>query len=419
MTYKSGEFVYYRYNGRQLGRLRAILKNANDDQYRLKIQRVLDYDNLPGIFKGKSRQERSVAGEVWLQDEPFQIIIVSEILEKATVMIVYQHQHIPESILRITEIVYKHQNRWHIRDAEFSYQHPSDYITIRPPPSSMPTYKLFIDLYYDDFGTYRNVYHSLGGIYLQFGNMPAHQRKLITNHFVLGFVPFGGNFDEFILPFISEMKKFEQGKTMKVQGQDAWVIAGLGVVTSDLPQGNDMAGVKRHNANKGCRTCLVSREFLTKFDQDIPSISRYHHITNEQFKEILQENVSSAKAQLCTKYGLRLKPSILDKLKRDRHLQNPQDVYHATAGKIGRLLGLTCELFSREGENDFIKTWKDFEKPKKWSRLPNPISHRDSFMMSDYLRLAMIMPYILQRFLKVSLLHYCNCIIFIIKYLYY
>src|ERR1051325_3127217 len=67
----------------------------------------------------------------------------------------------------------------------------------------------------------------------------------------------------------------------------------------------------------------------------------------------------------------------------------------------------------------FIKTWKDFEKPKKWSRLPNPISHRDSFMMSDYLRLAMIMPYILQRFLKVSLLHYCNCIIFIIKYLYY
>src|SRR5436305_1952010 len=43
----------------------------------------------------------------------------------------------------------------------------------------MPIYKLFIDLYYDDFGTYQNVYHSLGGIYLQFENMPAHQRKLI------------------------------------------------------------------------------------------------------------------------------------------------------------------------------------------------------------------------------------------------
>ena len=92
MAYKSGKFIYYydNDNGQQLGRLRAILKNAND-QYWLRIQKVLDYDSLPGIFKGKLRQERSVAGEVWLQDEPFQIITISEVLEKATVMIAYQH----------------------------------------------------------------------------------------------------------------------------------------------------------------------------------------------------------------------------------------------------------------------------------------------------------------------------------------
>ena len=175
--------------------MRAILKNANDDQYRLRIQKVVKYDNLPRIFKGMSRQEHSVTGEVWLQDELFQIITISEVLEKTTVMIVYQHQHIPKGTLKITEIIYKYHGHWNIRDASLSYQHPSDYITTRSPPSSMPTYKIFIDLYYDDFGTYRNVYHSLGGIYLQFGNMPAHQRKLIKNHFVLGFVPFGGNFD--------------------------------------------------------------------------------------------------------------------------------------------------------------------------------------------------------------------------------
>ena len=85
----------------------------------------------------------------------------------------------------------------------------------------MPVYKLFIDLYYDDFGTYRNVYHSLGGVYIQFGNMPTHLRKLIRNHFVLGFVPFGGKFDEFIKPFISGMKDLERGKIMKVQAHDA------------------------------------------------------------------------------------------------------------------------------------------------------------------------------------------------------
>ena len=79
------------------------------------------------------------------------------------------------------------------------YQHPSEYIKISSLSShEILVIKLFIDLYYDDFGTYRNVYHSLGKIYLQFGNMPMFMRKLLKNHFILGFVPFGGNFDEFI-----------------------------------------------------------------------------------------------------------------------------------------------------------------------------------------------------------------------------
>ena len=62
---------------------------------------------------------------------------------------------------------------------------------------------------------------------MQFGNMAAHQRKLLKNYFVLGFIPFGGDFNEFMLPFIFEMKEFEQRKLMKVNGQDAWVIARL------------------------------------------------------------------------------------------------------------------------------------------------------------------------------------------------
>ncbi|GES95217.1 hypothetical protein GLOIN_2v1790377 [Rhizophagus clarus] len=240
----------------------------------------------------------------------------------------------------------------------FSYQHPSEYISIKQPPSpTIPVYKLFLDIYYDDFGTFRNVYHSLGGVYVQFENMPACQKKLLKNHFVLS----------------------------------------LGVVTADLPQENDMCGVLRHNANKGCRTCTAFRESLTNFSQDVPATSRYHHITDDQFKEIFNEPAITKQRRLCTEFGLRTRPSILDRLLRERHLQTPQDVYHATAGKIRQLLKLMCELFSQKGEDEFIKAWKNFEKPKKWSRLPNSISHNASFMMSDYLRLAMIMPFILNK----------------------
>src|SRR6266508_5758813 len=163
--------------------------------------------------------------------------------------------------------------------------------------------------------------------------------------------------------------------------------------------------VLRHNATKDCRTCTISQELLTDCTQDISKKSTYNHITNKKFNEILNENNISAKKQLSTKYGLRLQCSILDKLKRERHLQSPQDAYYAIAGKIGRLLKLTCKLFIQEGENNFIKIWKTFEKSKNWVRLPNLISHHASFMMSDYLRLAIIMPFLLQNFLNDSSLN--------------
>ena len=51
----------------------------------------------------------------------------------------------------------------------------------------------FLYLYYDDFGTFRNTYHSLGGLYLQIGNMPQKLRKQLQNHFIISLVPFGTN----------------------------------------------------------------------------------------------------------------------------------------------------------------------------------------------------------------------------------
>ncbi|PKB92785.1 hypothetical protein RhiirA5_443381, partial [Rhizophagus irregularis] len=63
--YKCGDFVYYydyNDNEQKLGRLRAIVLNEGD-QYRLRIQKVLDYNDLPGTFKGELRQNRSLSGE--------------------------------------------------------------------------------------------------------------------------------------------------------------------------------------------------------------------------------------------------------------------------------------------------------------------------------------------------------------------
>ena len=130
VIYRSGDFVrYYNEDYQKLGRLRAILKNDNGD-YQLRIQKILNYNDLPGNLKGLSRERHSFTGEVWLQ-EVFLIITTSQILEKVNIIIIFQHQNIFENTLYITEIIYKSNNRWNIRDVKLLYQYPSDYISIR------------------------------------------------------------------------------------------------------------------------------------------------------------------------------------------------------------------------------------------------------------------------------------------------
>ncbi|PKC61846.1 hypothetical protein RhiirA1_465953 [Rhizophagus irregularis] len=142
--------------------------------------------------------------------------------------------------------------------------------------------------------------------------MPFDNRKRLRNHFVLGFVPFGGDFDDFIRPFISDMKRLEQGIVMNVLKEDCWIVAGLGCITADLPQGNDLTGIKRHGAIKGCRTCLVAKENATDENLDIASISRYHHITDTQFEDMFAAPTLMQRSDIAKEYGLRNSLPVLD-----------------------------------------------------------------------------------------------------------
>jgi hypothetical protein len=158
----------------------------------------------------------------------------------------------------------------------------------------------------------------------------------------------------------------------------------------------------RHNAKKGCRFCMIEEhESLKSFD-DLSKELRYHQLMDREFEKILSSNSLTEQKVLCSELGLKNQKPVLDDLMFDRLLQTPHDIYHAIAGKILRLMDCTFNMFSSTGNNDFIKTWKIFEMPIQWHKLPNPVTHRQSFMMSDRLRLAMILPHILRRFLKLK-----------------
>jgi hypothetical protein len=170
-----------------------------------------------------------------------------------------------------------------------------------------------------------------------------------------------------------------------------------------MPQGNDLCDVNKQGALYGCRDCLVPKDRLTDNTFHRIRFARFHHITEERFIELqtlINQNAPNTEIKDFTKrHGLRSKPGVLSTLSRDRHLQTPQDTYHAVAGKIQRLLECTLNLLNENGKKEFLTYWRFFEKPSIWHRLPNSITHIKSFMFSDVLQLTMVMPFILKRFL--------------------
>src|SRR6185369_3015973 len=294
--YRSGDFVKFDCeNAIRIGRLVAIVKE--EGEWRLEISALLTYDDLLKTLQSSQRQSRAAHGMLWFNDQRPISIKPQNIIGNTTVWFEDSPHHLLSYEYHVKEIVYLWNARWRVRHVSYRHRHPSEYIHLPQLLGDIPIRKIFLDLYHDDFGTFRSVYHSLGGVYLQFGNMPQSMRKQLKNHFPVEFVPFRGSFNDFIRPFIEELQLLEKGVKMTSLGQEVWVIAGLGSVTADLPQGNIHASVKNHGGIRGSRSCKASRESLTNSSFDILENARYHHLTNIEITRIDQET-GIARSQL-------------------------------------------------------------------------------------------------------------------------
>ncbi|CAG8757172.1 14609_t:CDS:2, partial [Rhizophagus irregularis] len=74
LKYRTGSFIYYQSSIQKLGFLRSIQRDE-ENKIILKIQQLVFYEELPGIFKGISRQQRA-----------------NSVLRKATVKLPYLNQ---------------------------------------------------------------------------------------------------------------------------------------------------------------------------------------------------------------------------------------------------------------------------------------------------------------------------------------
>ena len=260
-----------------------IIDEIDDNSLKLKVDLILSHENLPNCHSTDKRHNHGNGNELWLVEDCVKLVNLANIERHIIVWLCDMPE--PEKYdFYIKEIIYYFDSRWRYHDITMRHWLPCENLTLMSPTQSLPVLKVFLDIYVDDFGTYRNVYHSLGGVYLQLGNMPLILRQQLRNHFLIGFIPFGAKFEDFIKPVLQDIKQLEKGLVMKTIYGDAWVIGGIGCVTADLPQGNDLAGIKRHGAIHGCRTCNVSIDQLTSSDFDYVKM---HALTNRQ-KNILK-----------------------------------------------------------------------------------------------------------------------------------
>ena len=256
-------------------RVRGVV--LTDGKHKLKVDRLIPHSNLPNCKPNDRWHTRGNGQELWLVDGDPALVDPVSIVSRSSIWLCDLPKP-PRYNYYVTEILYRFEGRWKYREISKQQLLPSEGVTIQSPPRPMPTMKVFLDMYIDDFGTFRNVYHSLGGVYLQLGNMPLTYRKRLKNHFLIGFIPFGAKLVDFIKPVIEDIKHLERGIVMKTIHGEAWVIGGLGCVTADLPQGNDIAGIKHHNANQSCRACNASIEDLT--DQSYDYFGNAHETIN-------------------------------------------------------------------------------------------------------------------------------------------
>lgn len=163
--------------------------------------------------------------------------------------------------------------------------------------------------------------------------------------------------------------------------------------TTDLPQGNKQANIKRHNALHGCRFCYVEAGNWHDLSLDTFATGRYEHITIGQL-EYLHALSGTDQQKFARDHGLSIrKTQPFKALLFDRHTQIPIDPAHCVCqGLDAVLIETTISMLSTAGKEHFMALLDGSILPHGWPRFHNPTTHIRSYFFSDLARLIMIGP---------------------------
>jgi hypothetical protein len=238
-----------------------------------------------------------------------------------------------------------------------------DIMTSRP---ELPVLRLFLTNFNDDFGFYSKVYHKTKGRYLSLGNLPYTQQILLKNIVPITMSPPGTDAKTAVSPFVHGCKWLQDGHVLDLGPTlgPAYVTGGMGVATTDCPQGNDDAGCKRQNAARGCRVCLAPSSATS--DCDTTHALRLKASMDSVRSAAASQPTRTAREAMLTDVGLKDVGSLYDSLPVDEWDVLPHDPFHLwVMGLLSLFLSLVAQSLTQQALDEL--NWLLFHaKPWFW-----------------------------------------------------
>lgn len=187
-------------------------------------------------------------------------------------------------------------------------------------------------------------------------------------------------------------------------GEETFVTAFPLLFTGDMPQQNQNSGNKTHNAEFGCRSCLVPESKRGELQQlDIMATGRFKAPTKRLFEFASSLRTKTAPNALLQKYGLTAEGPYFLKCypMLDPQRSNPNDSLHAELRLCKYYSEALLEgILSPTGITAYRDAWNDVEVPYRWGQPQNPVNHKGSMVFSEHGQMAVMNPFVLMHMLS-------------------
>lgn len=263
------------------------------------------------------------------------------------------------------------------------------------PHVSFP-YLLFID----GFGIHRNMYRSLKAFYLIPAALPYKERRKIANIFTLTLGPHGAEIKDVVEAIRRPIQKLDACMDMDFNGSTERVCAFNMAFLGDMPQQAENAGFLSHQAIRGCRTCMCSRDERGDLEYDIVLNGRYHSITTEQRENAADLTTGERKAYF-RNLGIKPEKPPIGRLApaSDIILSRAYDAPHSEWRGLGRIIHslLMTTILSKHGAKAYLKSFQNIRYPPGWPHIQSAAYYMWSWSLSETGRAGLLLPLIFRK----------------------